>query len=70
MKNFGSDSLIGILASTIMGATETTLYTIAIYTSNIKPKNLHFILVASLIADFVGILLAVVLCRFVSNGFC
>ena len=29
MNNYGVDSLIGVIASTIMGATETTLYTIA-----------------------------------------
>ena len=39
MKNCGVDSLIGMMASTIMGSTETTLYTIAIYTSCVKVKN-------------------------------
>ena len=28
MKNYGVDSSIGLIASTIMGSTETTLYTI------------------------------------------
>ena len=31
MKQFGVDSQIGMMASVIMGATETTLYTIAVY---------------------------------------
>ena len=39
MKNYGVDSQIGIMASTIMGSTETTLYTIAIYTSCVKIKK-------------------------------
>ena len=34
MKNFGVDSNIGIIAATIMGSTETALYTIAVYTSS------------------------------------
>lgn len=35
----GVDSKIGLIASVIMGATETTLYTIAVYTSSIKVKK-------------------------------
>ncbi len=70
MKDFGADSLIGLIASTIMGATETTIYTIAIYTSSLKIKKIRFVLLASLIADITGILVAVVLCRLMSNGFC
>ena len=70
MKEYGPDSLIGLIASTIMGATETTIYTIAIYTSSLKIRKIRFVLIASLIADIVGILLAVVLCRLMSNDFC
>ena len=39
IKNNGVDSFIGILASIIMGSTETTLYTIAVYTGSVKIKN-------------------------------
>ncbi len=66
MKNYGVDSNLGMIASTIMGSTETTLYTIAVYTSCVKIKKTRFVLVASLIADFVGILVSVVVCRFLS----
>ena len=66
MKNYGVDSTIGIMASTIMGSTETTLYTIAIYTSCVKIKKTRFVLVASLMADLVGILVSVVICRIMS----
>ena len=58
MSNFGVDTKIGLIASTIMGSTETTLYTIAVYTSCIKVKNTRFVLWAALFADFVGIVLA------------
>jgi len=51
MKNSGVDSVIGMIASTIMGSTETTLYTIAIYTSTVKIKKIRFVLVCALIAD-------------------
>ncbi len=66
MKNCGVDSLLGTMASTIMGSTETTLYTIAIYTSCIKIKNTRFVLVAALTADIVGMLTSVAVCRFLS----
>ena len=66
MKNFGVDSQIGIMASVIMGATETTLYTIAVYSSSVKIKKTRFVLIAALTADIVGIITSVVVCRFLS----
>lgn len=66
MKNYGVDSQIGIMASTIMGSTETTLYTIAIYTNCVKIKKTRYILVAALIADIVGMLTSVAVCRLLS----
>lgn len=66
MKNHGVDSLLGSMASTIMGSTETTLYTLAIYTSCIRVKKTRFILLAALTADIVGMLVSVVVCRIMS----
>ena len=63
MKNFGVDSNIGIIVATIMGSTETTLYTIAVYTSSVKIKKTRFVLWAALTADVVGIIASVVICR-------
>lgn len=66
MKNYGVDSTLGVMASVIMGSTETTLYTIAIYTSCVKVKKTRGILVAALIGDVVGIITSVVVCRILS----
>ena len=66
MKNFGVDSLIGLISSTIMGSTETTLYTIAIYTSAIRIKKARFVLIAALLADFVGMITSVFFWRIMS----
>lgn len=66
MKNNGVDSMIGTMASVIMGSTETTLYTIAIYTTCIKVKKTRFILAAALIGDVIGIITSVVVCRLLS----
>lgn len=53
MKANGVDTIIGKIASTIMGSTETTLYTIAIYTGVVKIKKTRFVLIAALIGDLV-----------------
>ena len=64
MNNYGVDSKIGLITSVIMGSTETTLYTIAIYTSCVKIKKTRGILVAALLGDVVGMLVSVVICSF------
>lgn len=66
MTNFGVDSLIGLIASTIMGSTETTLYTIALYTSATKIKKTRFVLFAALLADFTGMIASVIFWRIMS----
>ena len=60
MKNEGVDSTLGMMASTIMGATETTIYTLALYTSCVKIKKTRFVLGAALMADFAGIVASVI----------
>ena len=46
----------GLIASTIMGSTETTLYTIALYTSVVGIKKIRFVLIASIDKFFILIL--------------
>ena len=53
MSKYGVDNIIGIIAGTIMGSTETTLYTIALYTSAVGIKKIRYVLVAALVADIV-----------------
>lgn len=66
ISKHGVDSTIGLIASTIMGSTETTLYTIALYTSAVKVKKIRFVLIAALIADITGMLVSVIICRLMS----
>ena len=63
LKENGVDSTVGLIVCVIMGATETTLYTIAIYTSAIKVKETRHILIASLMADIMGIITAIIICN-------
>lgn len=66
MKTYGVDSKIGMIISTIMGSTETTLYTIAIYTSVVSIKKTRGVLKAALIGDVVGMVVAVIFWQFLS----
>lgn len=63
IKQNGVDSFIGILAAVIMGSTETTLYTIAVYTSSVKIKDTRGIIIACLAADITGIMLSFFVCK-------
>lgn len=64
MKTYGVDTQIGKIASVIMGSTETTLYIIAIYSSCVKIKNTRGIIIPALIADFMGMVVATIICSF------
>lgn len=66
MSQYGTDTIIGLITSTLMGSTETTLYTIAIYTSIVKIKKIRFVLIAALIGDFIGMIASVGIWRFLS----
>ena len=66
MKTYGVDSKLGLIASTIMGSTETTLYTIAIYTSVVGIKKTRGILVAALLADIAGMIASVAIWQILS----
>jgi len=68
LKNYGADSFIGRLASTLMGSTETIFYTLAVYFGSVGIKNIRFTLVAALIADFVSVMAAVWICTVVFGG--
>lgn len=57
---------MGLIVATIMGATETTFYTIAVYTSMVNIKKTRFVLWAALIGDFIGIVTSVIIWQFLS----
>ena len=63
MKNYGVDSKFGLMSAVIMGSTETTFYTIAVYSASVGIKKTRFVLIASLVADFVGIFVSVFVCN-------
>lgn len=66
MQKYGVDTTIGMITSCIMGSTETTFYTIAIYTACVKIKKIRFVLIAALLADLAGMIASVIICQIMS----
>ena len=62
-KNCGPDSLAGKIASVMMGSTETTFYTVAVYFGAVGIKNVRHTVKSALVADFVGMAMSVVAVR-------
>ena len=62
LRTYGPDSFIGRTASTMMGSTETTFYTISIYLGSIGYKDARYILAAGLLADFTGFAVSLLIC--------
>lgn len=65
MNKYGVDTIIGKIAATIMGSTETTLYTIAIYTSCVKIRKNRGIIIAALFGDLIGIIVSISICNII-----
>lgn len=63
LKKSGTDSLTGIIASTIMSSTETIFYTITVYFGSIGIRNIRHTLTAAIIADLAGIIAAAIICK-------
>lgn len=63
----GPDSAIGILASTIMGCTETTFYVLAVYFGAVQIRRIRHALAAGLLADAAGVIAAVAVCRWATG---
>lgn len=59
MNVHGPDSLIGIMASTMYGSSETTFYVLAVYFGAVGVKNTRHAVPTGLIADLAGMLAAV-----------
>jgi spore maturation protein B len=63
IKNQGADSHVSHLAATMIGSTETTFYVIAIYFGVVGIRRTRHAIPAGLVADFVGIVASIVVCR-------
>lgn len=59
MKTFGPDSFAGRLSCTVQGSADTTFYILAVYFGSVGIKNTRYAVVCGLIADFFGLLAAI-----------
>lgn len=60
---YGPDSMVGRMASVMMGSTETTFYVLAVYFGAVSIRKTRHAVVAGLLADLAGILAAVWICN-------
>jgi spore maturation protein SpmB len=58
-RTYGPDSLIGHMAATIQGSTETTFYVLAVYFGAVGVSNSRHAVVTGLLTDIAGALAAV-----------
>lgn len=61
MVEYGADSFVGRLVSIVQGSTDTTFYILAVYFGSINVKDTRYAVVCGLIADFCGIVAAILL---------
>ena len=58
IQTYGADSSIGRTAAVMLGSTETTFYTVAVYFGAVGVKRSRYAIPAALIADVTGFLVA------------
>ena len=63
IEQFGPDNIIALTAATIMGATETTFYLVAILFGAVNISRVRHAVVASLIGELCGVVAAVYSCQ-------
>ncbi len=61
MTNYGADSFAARVACTIQGSADTTFYILAVYFGSVGIKNTRYALTCGLIADFAGIVAAILM---------
>lgn len=62
-KNYGTDSLIGLITSIMMSCTETIFYTMSVYFLAAKVTKTRYTLTGALLSTLAGIVASVVLAR-------
>ena len=58
LTRYGTDTLIGRLASVMQGSTDTTIYIIGMYFASIGIKKIRYSLVVGLLADLLSIIIS------------
>lgn len=69
LTKFGPDSYTGVLASTMMGSTDTTIYCLAVYFGAVGIKNARYAIVNGLLADAAAFVISIILVKLLYNCF-
>ena len=62
MTTYGADSFVGRLSSIFQGSTDTTFYILAVYFGSVGVVRTRHAVPCGLLADFVGIIAAILIC--------
>ncbi|MFF2887637.1 spore maturation protein [Paenibacillus sp. NPDC057967] len=65
IQTYGPDSMIGRIASTIQGSTDTTLYVLTVYFGAIAVRRTRYALKVGLFSDIVGFFAAIAICLYI-----
>jgi spore maturation protein SpmA/spore maturation protein SpmB len=63
VKTYGPDSMLAMMAGTLYGCSETTFYVIAVYFGSVGIRKTRHAIPAGLVADIVGPIASVIICR-------
>jgi spore maturation protein SpmA/spore maturation protein SpmB len=61
MRTYGADSFVGKLSCTVQGVADTTFFILAVYFGSVGIKKTRHALACALIADFVGLVAAILI---------
>jgi spore maturation protein B len=67
-RQFGPDNILSYMAATIYGSAETTFYVVAVYFGSVGITRTRHAIPAGLLADLVGVIAAVFVCRMLFGG--
>ncbi|MBB6696916.1 spore maturation protein [Clostridium algidicarnis] len=67
IRQYGADSKIGLIASILMGSTETIFYTVTVYFGAVGVKKIRHTLWAAIMADITAIIISVTLVNLYFN---
>lgn len=59
LANYGADSKVGLIASVIMGTTETIFYTVSVYYGAVKIKNIRHTVWVAILADITAVIVSI-----------
>lgn len=63
-KEYGTDSLLGTIASVMMSSTETVFYTMSVYYMSVKVKKTRWTLSGAILATVAGAAASIVLAKY------